>query len=153
LAWVFQLTLYDMTTWKKDITHIFFSSRTTEYLFPTLGIDMRVIHYFLIGLILLLLGIAVLLRTRRCPHNFGYWMNQPKKDAIPRKCLACNKVVECISGTPQEQKNSTEPATKNERISPTCSHHLGYLKSLPDSEAVPIECTPCQNLLECRNLI
>ena len=153
LTWVGQLTLYDMTTWKKDIPRIFFSSRTAEYLFPTLGIDMRVIHYFLIGLTLLLLGSVVLLRTRRCPHNLGYWTNQPKKDFIPRTCLACKKVVECVYGPPQKQKTSTEPAAKNEKDFPKCSYHLGYLRGLPDSEAVPIECTPCQNLLECRNLI
>jgi hypothetical protein len=153
LAWVGQLTLYDMTTWRKDITRIFFSSRTAEYMFPTLGIDMRVIHYFLIGLTLVFFGLVVLLRTRRCPHNFGYWANQPKKDSIPTKCLACKKVVECVSGTPRKQETSTKPVAENEKDFPKCAHHLGYLRSLPDSEAVPIECTPCQNLLECRNLI
>jgi hypothetical protein len=72
LVWVGQLTYYDTITWGKDIAHIFFGSRAAEYVFPTLGIDMRVIHYFLIGLALVFLGLVVLLRTRRCPHNFGY---------------------------------------------------------------------------------
>ncbi len=62
LLWVFQLTLHDITTWSKDITLIFFSSRTAEPEFPTLGIDLRVIHYFLIGVSLLLLGLVVLFR-------------------------------------------------------------------------------------------
>lgn len=153
LTWVGQLTLYDMTAWKKDITRIFFSSRTAEYLFPTLGIDIRVIHYFLIGVTLLLLGLAVLLRIRRCPHNFGYWANQPKKDFIHQTCLACKKVVECVSGTPQEQETSPKPAAKKEKDSSECPHHLGYLRGLPDSEAVPHECKTCQDLLECKNLI
>jgi len=141
-----------MTTWSKDITRIFFSSRTAEYMFPTLGIDMRVIHYFLIGLTLLL-GSVVLLRIRRCPHHFGYYASQPKKDSMPKTCLFCKKAVECVSGTHQKQKTSNKPTAKKEKDSPKCSHLLGYLRSLPDSEAVPHECTTCQNLLECRNLI
>ena len=153
LVWVGQLTLHDMIAWGKDIPRIFFSSRKAEYMFPTLGIDMRVIHYFLIGLTLLLLGSVVLLRTRRCPHNLGYWANQPKKAAMPKKCMICPKVAECVSGAPQKQETLPKPAAKKEKDSQKCSHHLGYLRSLPDSEAVPDECATCQDLLECRNLI
>ncbi len=153
LAWVGQLTWHDITVWGKGITRIFFSSRTAEYMFPTLGIDMRVIHYFLIGLTLLL-GSVVVLRIHRCPHHFGYYASQPRMNAcIPKTCLNCKKVVECVSGTPQKQEESTEPAAKEEIDSPKCSHLLGYLRSLPDSEALPLECATCQNLLECRNVI
>ncbi len=153
LAWVGQLTLYDMTTWGKDITRIFFSSRTAEYMFPTLGIGMRVIHYFLVGLALILLGLVVLFRIRKCPHHFGYYASQPQKDSMPRKCLICPKVAECVSGTPQKPKPSTKPTAKKEKDSPKCLHNFGYLRSLPDNQAVPNECTACQELLECRNLI
>jgi hypothetical protein len=152
LGWVGQLTWHDITVWSKDITRIFFSSRTAEHMFPTLGIDMRVIHYFLIGMTLLL-GSVVLLRIHKCPHHFGYYESQPQKSSMPKTCLNCKKAAECVSGTPQKPKKSTKPAAKKEKDSPKCSHLLGYLRSLPDSEAVPRECTTCQNLLECRNLI
>jgi hypothetical protein len=152
LAWVGQLTLYDMTTWGKDITRIFFSSRTAEYMFPTLGIDMRVIHYFLLGLSLLLSSV-VLLRIRGCPHYFGYYASNPEKGSMPKTCLFCKKVTECVSGTPQKQKTPKKPAAKKEKDSPKCSHQFGYLSSLPNDEAVPQECTKCQELLECRNKI
>ena len=153
LAWVGQLTLHDMITWGKDITRIFFSSRTAEHMFPTLGIGMRVIHYSLIGLALILLGLVVLFRIRKCPHHFGYYASQPKKDFMPNKCLICPKVAECVSGTPQKPKPSTKPTAKKEGDSPKCLHNFGYLRSLPDTQAVPNECTACQKLLECRNLI
>ena len=153
LVWVCQLTLHDMITWGKDITRIFFSSRTAEHMFPTLGIDMRVIHYLLIGVTLLLLGSVILHRTLRCPHNLGYWANKPQKATMPIKCLTCPKVAECVSGTPQKQKTLPKPIEQKEKDSPKCPHHLGYLRSLPDSEAVPQECKTCQDLLECRNLI
>jgi hypothetical protein len=103
LVWVGQLTLHDMLTWGKDITRIFFSSRTAEYMFPTLGIDMRVIHYFLIGLTLLLLGL-VIFRTRprgsKCLHDFGYLASLPKNAPIPQECLLCKR-VDCIEGAYQ----------------------------------------------------
>jgi len=54
LAAVGLLTWYDMAVWGKDITLIFFGSRTSEAI--SLGIGMRVIHYFLIGLVFLILG-------------------------------------------------------------------------------------------------
>jgi hypothetical protein len=152
LAWVGQLTWHDITVWGKDITRIFFSSRTAEYMFPSLGIDMRVIHYFLLGLTLLL-GSVVLLRIHRCPHYFGYYASHPEKGSMPKTCLTCKKVVECVSGTPQKQKKSTKPTAKKEKELPQCSHEFGYLSSLPNDEAVPLECATCQNLLECRNLI
>jgi len=152
LAWVGHLTWHDITVWGKDISRIFFSSRTAEYMFPTLGIDMRVIHYFLIGSTLLLSSV-VLLQIHKCPHHLGYYATQPKKTSMPKKCLMCKKAVECVSGIPQKQKKSTKPAAKEEEDSPKCSHPLGYLRSLPDDVAVPEECTTCKNLLECRNLI
>jgi len=63
LAWIGWLTWYDMTMWGKDIATIFFESRTGEAI--SLGIGMKVIHYFLIGLALLLSGLLTFLRRRR----------------------------------------------------------------------------------------
>jgi len=63
LAWVGWLTWSDMTVWGKDIALIFFGSRTGETI--SLGIGMKIIHYFLIGLALLLSGLLTFLRRRR----------------------------------------------------------------------------------------
>jgi len=63
LAWVGWLTWYDITVWSKDIVVIFFGSRTGEAI--SLGIGMKVIYYFLIGLALLLSGLLTFLRRKR----------------------------------------------------------------------------------------
>jgi hypothetical protein len=62
LAEVGLLTWYDMTTWGKGLALIFFGSRTGEAI--SLGIGMKVIYYFLIGLALLILGLGTFLRRR-----------------------------------------------------------------------------------------
>jgi len=61
LAWVGWLTWHEVTSLGKDIAHIFFGSRTSEAI--SLGIGMKVIHYFVISLALLLLGLLTLLRS------------------------------------------------------------------------------------------
>jgi len=63
LAWVGWLTWYDITMWDKDIALIFFGSRTGEAI--SLGIGMKVIYYFLIGLALILSGLPTFLRRKR----------------------------------------------------------------------------------------
>jgi len=63
LTWVGWLTWYDITTWSKSLALILFGSRTREAI--SLGIGMKVIHYFLISLVLLLVGIFTLFRKRR----------------------------------------------------------------------------------------
>jgi len=72
LASIGVLTWYDLTSWSKDIALIFFGPRTGEAI--SLGIGMRVIHYFLIGLSLFLIGIVTHFRSRseyshHCMHN------------------------------------------------------------------------------------
>ena len=62
LVWVSVLTFYDMTVWGKDISLIFFGSRTGEAI--SLGIGVKVIHYFILGLALLLSGFIIFLRSR-----------------------------------------------------------------------------------------
>lgn len=151
LIWVGQLTWQDMTVWKKDLTLIFFGSRTGEAI--SLGIGIKLIHYFLIGLSLLIVGLAVILRTHKCPHYFGYWTNQPEKESLPKICLICPRVVECVSGKSRSQETLTKPTAKNEREFQKCPHHFGHLRSLPDNKPIPDECANCQRLLECRNLL
>jgi hypothetical protein len=63
LALVGWLTWHDMTTWGKDLALIFFGSRTGEAI--SLGIDMKVIYYLLIGLTSLVIGLVTFLRRRR----------------------------------------------------------------------------------------
>ncbi len=62
LAWVGWLTWHDVTVWNKDIFLIFFGSRTGETI--SLGVGMKVIYYFLIGLTLLILGLIISLLRR-----------------------------------------------------------------------------------------
>jgi len=96
LAWIGWLTWYDMTSWGKDIALIFFGSRTGENI--SLGIGMKVIHYFLIGLALLLSGLVTLRLRRRskCPHHFGYLASRPKNSPIPQECLICARAADCM---------------------------------------------------------
>jgi hypothetical protein len=63
LVWVGVLTFYDMTVWGKDISLIFFGSRTGEAM--SLGIGVKVIHYFVLGLALLFSGLIIFLRSKR----------------------------------------------------------------------------------------
>ena len=62
MAFVGWLTWYDMTVWVKDITSIFLGSRIGEAI--SLGIGLKVIHYLLAGLALLLSGTVSLSRTK-----------------------------------------------------------------------------------------
>jgi len=64
LVWVGWLTWYDTTTWGKSLALIFFGSRTGEAI--SLGIGMKVIHYLLTGLALLLSGTFTFLRKTLC---------------------------------------------------------------------------------------
>jgi uncharacterized membrane protein YfcA len=55
LAWIGWLTWYDLTSSSKDIALIFFGSRIGKAI--SLGIGMKLIHYFLTSLALLLSGL------------------------------------------------------------------------------------------------
>ena len=63
LAWIGWLTWFEITTGSKDFILIFFGSRTDDPI--GLGIGMRVIYYFLIGLALIFSGLITLVRRRR----------------------------------------------------------------------------------------
>jgi hypothetical protein len=62
LAWIGWLIWYDTTVWNKNILAILFSSRTGEAM--SLGIGMRGIHYFIIGLAFFIPYIFILLKKR-----------------------------------------------------------------------------------------
>ena len=121
LAWIGWLTWYDMTTWGKDIAQIFFGSRTGEAI--DLGIGMKVIYYFSIGLALFLLGLFTFLRRRikeehmakppreknvqaleekifsGCLHHLGYLAGRPKNTPIPQECILCQRLGDCMVAT------------------------------------------------------
>ena len=52
----------DITVWGKDINLIFFGSRTGENI--SLGIGLQIIHYYVIGIILIFLAIVLVLVRR-----------------------------------------------------------------------------------------
>lgn len=121
MAWVGQLIWHDIIVWGKDIVLIFFGSRTGENI--GLGIGMKVIHYFLIGLALFLSGLVTFFVGRRsktirlhhsmttpekekagthsrCPYNFGYLKKLDQDTPIPDECLRCSRMRECSSFNP-----------------------------------------------------
>jgi len=118
LAWVGWLVWYDITTWDKDIAQIFFSSRIGEAI--SLGIDMKVIYYFLTSLTLLILGSLTFLRSRS--------REQPQKEI---------------------EEQVIKPAMEEEKFFSGCLHHFGYLASRPSGAPIPEECIICQRLGDC----
>jgi hypothetical protein len=59
VSWI---TWYDMTVWGKDLYTILLSSRTGEII--SLGIDMKIIYYLLIGLVLITSGFILYIRKK-----------------------------------------------------------------------------------------
>jgi hypothetical protein len=68
LGFVGWLLWYDAMVWSKDVALILFGSRKGEVL--SLGIGMTLIHYLLIGLVLLLSGLILFLRGRNTLSPF-----------------------------------------------------------------------------------
>ena len=112
LAWVGWLTWYDMTVWGKSISLIFFGSRTGEAI--SLGIQMKVVYYFLIGLALLLPGLGVSLRRRSKATALDPRATSPQKEIargsatevtlrLPKKLFDFLKAQEENMGTTVEQ--------------------------------------------------
>jgi hypothetical protein len=60
LIWVGLLIWKDIIVWGKDFSVIFFGSRTGENI--SLGIGLQVIHYYLIGILLIFSATGLLLR-------------------------------------------------------------------------------------------
>ena len=63
LVWVGQLIWYEMAVWQKSLDFILFTSRANKSI--DLGIDMKIIHYFVIGLALLFSGTLIYIRKNR----------------------------------------------------------------------------------------
>lgn len=122
LAWVGWLVWYDITTWDKDITQIFFGSRIGEAI--SLGIGMKVIYYFLTGLTLLILGSLTFLRSRSA--------EQLQKENVEKV-----------------RPHVIKPAIEEEKFFSGCLHSFGYLASRPSNAPIPEECIICQRLGDC----
>ena len=84
-VWVFQLIWKDIVVWNKDLGLIFFGSRVGESL--SLGIGIKLIHYFFGGLTFLLIGLVILVHnSHACPFYFGYLGSIYTKRNISLKC-------------------------------------------------------------------
>ncbi len=72
LIWISELALYEMTLEPigKSLDFILFTTRTGENI--SLGIGMKMIYYFVIGSVLLFLGILTLRFSNRFSDRFGY---------------------------------------------------------------------------------
>ena len=93
--WVFQLVWNDVFVWNKDLGLIFFGSRVGEAI--SLGVGVRVVHYFFLGLTFLLIGLVMVIhRFRSCPYYFGYLGSIYRKDVFPLKCFKCSMKKDCL---------------------------------------------------------
>jgi hypothetical protein len=143
LSWVSWLTWVDVTEWGKDLGSIFFGSRVGEPI--SLGIGIRVIHYFLIGLSLLVAGLVTLLRNRilaikpQLVRLMGYLkvnvdqrlnglnVNPAVKSAVEKESIVAREEMRFVG----------------------CQYYFGYLSSRPEDSAVPSECMLCHQLGDC----
>lgn len=140
LAWIGWLTWIDMTQWSKDIGSIFFGSRTGEAI--SLGIGMTVIHYFLISMSLLAVGLVLFLRKR-----IGATKPQHAMRIKPHKVnVNQSKKVNSAVKSPVKEENA---AAREARLFSGCLHHFGYLSSRPKGSPIPQECIICQRLGDC----
>jgi hypothetical protein len=94
-VWVLSLVWKDVVFWGKDLGLIFFGSRVGEPI--SLGIGMKVVHYFFVGLTFLLFGLVLLIHSfRSCPFYFGYLGSiYRKNNHISLKCFKCPLEKEC----------------------------------------------------------
>ena len=140
LAWIGWLTWTDMTQWGKDIGSIFFGSRTGEAI--SLGIGMAVIHYFLISVSLLAVGLGLFMKNR-----IGAAKPQHAMKMKPQKVnVKQSKKVDSAVKSPVKEESA---AAREERLFSGCLHHFGYLSSRPKDSPIPQECIICQRLGDC----
>lgn len=130
LAWVSWLTWYDVITWGKDIAFIFFGSRAGEAI--SLGIGMKVIYYFLIGLALLLSGLVTFLQRGS-------------------RAVKLHRSLFLRAQAREEKKKEESPVEPQEReeVSSKCPHYFGYLASRSKNAPIPQECLICPRLAAC----
>ncbi len=147
LGWVGWLTWYDLAEWNKDIGSIFFGARTGEGL--SLGIGMRIIYYFVIGIVLLASALFLFLRKRITlrkriettkPRHFT--SIQPQR-ANEKEGMEADFTVKSL------ERSENEEAPKESLTKGGCPYHFGYLASRPKDSPVPQECFVCRRLGDC----
>jgi len=150
-----------MTTLGKDIDLTFFGSRTGEAL--SLGIGMKVIYWFLIGLALLLLGFLLrrrskatellsakqisLLRRLQKEKELEQLQKEKEVEKPPKE----NELEQLQEEREEDEKKvepPVKPPEKEEGIS-GCLHHFGYLTSRLENAPIPEECLICPRLADC----
>ena len=67
LAWVGQIIWTDLSFYGKDLATTLFASRVGENI--SLGVDMRVFYYVLLGICLLLSSLTIRFAKRKLHHN------------------------------------------------------------------------------------
>ena len=141
LAWVGYLTWNDISVWNKDLSTIFFGSRTGEAI--SLGIGMTVIYYILIGVSLFAVGSVLFLRNRIAATE----PQQPIliQDQKMRAQNSTNRAKDAVKSAANEEN----AAAREERFFSGCLHHFGYLSSRPKDSPIPQECILCQRLGDC----
>ena len=148
LAWVGWLTWLDITNWGKDLGTIFFGSRTGEPI--SLGIGMTVLHYFLIGMLLLASGLIIFIRIRIGAKK----AQQPMRVETPKMSQQKDLKAASPASSPSvdgAKSNGKEVngAAREAMFFSGCLHHFGYLSSRPKDSPIPQECIICQRLGDC----
>lgn len=139
-AWVGWITWMDITDWGKDLSTIFFGSRTGEVM--SLGIGMLLIHYFLIGMVFLCSGVLLFLRKRI--GTLG--APQPVQVEAPK----VNEKQSLKDTSAVESNGNHNNGIVNEDVFFSgCLHHFGYLSCRPKDSPIPQECILCQRLGDC----
>jgi hypothetical protein len=143
LAWVAWLIWIDITVWSKDISTIFFGSRTGETI--SLGIGMTVFHYFSIGMTLLTIGVVLYLRKHILSSEPEHaLLMKTQKKSVNRQNNNANGNREVKFSMKEENV-----AAREERFFSGCLHHFGYLSSRPKDSPIPQECIICERLGDC----
>ena len=94
-VWVLSLVWKDTVFWGKDLGLIFFGSRVGEPI--SLGIGLKVVHYFFVGLTFMLFGAVLLVHSfHSCPFYFGFLGSiYRKRNHISLKCFKCPLEKDC----------------------------------------------------------
>ena len=145
LGWVGWLTWYDLAEWNKDIGTILFGARTGEGL--SLGIGMRIIYYFVIGIVLLVSALFLFLR-KRITLRKRIVTTKPRQFTLMQPQKTIEKQPETDLTIKSLERSENEEAPKK-TLSSGCPHHFGYLSSRTKDSPIPQECFVCRRLGDC----
>jgi hypothetical protein len=128
-----------MAKWDKDIGSILFGVRTGEAI--SLGIGMRIIYYFTIGMSLLAFAVFLFLRRRIRTIKPRYVTPiQPQK--VNAKKMEANLTFKFLG-------KGEKGAKSMKQFYHECPYHFGHLASRPKGSPIPQECFICPRLGDC----